>query len=53
VVGTVRIHGQGAGSDASSEQTVWYASEWRDGKLLWYRAFESESEVVKAVGARE
>ena len=53
VVGTVRIRGQGAGSDVSSEQTVWYASEWRDGKLLWYRAFESESEAVKAVGARE
>ena len=37
----------------SSEQTVWYASQWRDGKLLWYRAFESESEAVKAVRARE
>jgi ketosteroid isomerase-like protein len=53
VVGTVRIHGQGAGSDVSSEQTVWYASEWRDGTLLWYRAFEGESEAVKAVGLRE
>jgi hypothetical protein len=53
VVGTVRIHGQGAGSDVSSEQTVWYASQWRDGKLLWYSAFESESESVKAVGLRD
>ena len=53
VLGRVRISGQGTGSEVSSEQTVWYASEWRDGKLLWYRAFESESEAVKAVEARE
>jgi ketosteroid isomerase-like protein len=53
LVDTVRIHGQGAASDVSSEQTVWYASQWRDAKPLCYRAFESESEGLKAVGARK
>ena len=53
VLGTVLIRGQGVGSQVLSEQTVWYASQWRDGKLLWYRAFESESEAVKAVELRE
>ena len=53
VLGTVRIHGHGAGSDAPSEQSVWYASEWRDRRLLWYRAYESESEALEAVGLRE
>ena len=50
VLGTVRIRGQGVGSEVSSEQTVWYASEWRDRKLLWYRAYENESEALAAVG---
>jgi hypothetical protein len=50
VLGTVLIRGQGVGSLVLSEQTVWYASEWRDGKLLWYRAYESESEALEAVG---
>lgn len=38
------LEGQGTGSGVSSAQTVWYASEWRDGRLLWYCAHESESE---------
>ena len=53
VLGTVLIRGEGAGSHVPSEQTVWYATEWRDGKLLWYRAYESESEALEAVGLRE
>jgi ketosteroid isomerase-like protein len=53
VLGTVRIHGQGAGSDVSSEQTVWYATEWGGGKLLWYHAYESEDEALEAVRLRE
>ena len=53
VLGTVRIRGEGAGSHVPSEQTVWYATEWRDGKLLWYRAYESESEALEAVRLRE
>jgi len=53
VLGTVRIRGQGAGSHVPSEQTVWCATEWRDAKLLWYRAYESEREALEAVGLRE
>ena len=53
VLGIVRIRGQGTAGEVSSEQTVWFASQWRDDKLLWYRAFESESEAVEAVGLRE
>ena len=53
VVGIVRIRGQGTGSEVSSEQTVWYASEWRDGKLLWYCAYESETDALEATGLRE
>jgi hypothetical protein len=53
VLGIVRIRGQGAGSHVLSEQTVWYASEWRNGKLLWYRAYESENEALEAVGLAE
>jgi ketosteroid isomerase-like protein len=53
VLGTVCIRGHGAGSDVPAEQTVWYVSEWRDGKLLWYRAYESESEALAAAARRE
>jgi hypothetical protein len=53
VLGAMRIRGHGAGSDVPSEQTVWYASEWRDGKLLWYRAYASESEALEAACRRE
>jgi SnoaL-like domain len=51
VLGIVRIRGQGTTGEVPSEQT--FASQWRDGKLLWYRAFESESEALEAVGLRE
>jgi ketosteroid isomerase-like protein len=53
VVGIVRIRGKGTGSAVSSEQTVWFVSQWRDGKLLWYCAYESESEALEALRARE
>jgi ketosteroid isomerase-like protein len=53
VLGAVAIRGHGAGSDVPVEQAVWYASEWRDGRLLWYRAYETESEALEAVGLRE
>lgn len=52
VLGVVRISGQGTGSEVSSAQTVWYASEWRDGKLLWYCAHESERDALEAIRSR-
>ena len=48
-----RLRGQGAGSGASFERTLWQALEWRDRKTIWWRAFESEAEALEAVGLRE
>jgi ketosteroid isomerase-like protein len=53
VLGAVRIRGEGTGSHVLTEQTVWYATEWRDDKLLWYRAYETEAEALEAVGLSE
>jgi hypothetical protein len=48
-----RLRGTGAGSGASFERTLWLANEWRDKKVVWWRAFESEAEALEAVGLRE
>jgi ketosteroid isomerase-like protein len=48
-----RIRGQGAGSGAPIERTMWLAAEWRDGKIVWWCSFESEAETLEAVGLRE
>jgi ketosteroid isomerase-like protein len=48
-----RLGGQGAASGASFERTVWHAVKWRDGKQVWWRAFESEAKALEAVGLRE
>jgi ketosteroid isomerase-like protein len=53
VLGIVCIRGRGTGSEVTAEQTVWYASEWRDGKLLWYCAYESERDALEAIRLRE
>ena len=53
VLGIVRIRGQGTGSEVSSEQTVWFASEWCDRKPRWYRAYESEADALEAIRRRE
>jgi hypothetical protein len=37
----------------SSEQSVWFATEWRDRKLLWYCAYEREGDALEAIRARE
>jgi ketosteroid isomerase-like protein len=48
-----RLRGQGAGSGASFERTLWHVAEWRDGKTVWWCAFASEAEALEAVGLRE
>ena len=48
-----RLYGTGAGSGAAFERALWLAHEWRDGRLLWWRAFESEAEALSAAGLRE
>jgi hypothetical protein len=29
---------------------MWLANEWRDGKTVWWCAFESEAEALEAIG---
>jgi ketosteroid isomerase-like protein len=48
-----RLHGQGATSGASFERTLWMVVEWRDGKQVWWRAFESEADALSAARLRE
>jgi hypothetical protein len=47
-----RIRGQGAGSGAPIERTMWLAIEWRDQKMVWWCGYESEAEALEAVGSR-
>ena len=35
----VRLRGQGIGSEAATEQMVWYVVEGRDGKAIWWGIF--------------
>jgi ketosteroid isomerase-like protein len=48
-----RLHGQGAGSGASFERHLWEIVQWRDQKVVWWRASESEAEALEAAGLRE
>ena len=48
-----RLRGQGAGSGASFERTLWQVVEWRENKLVWWHAFQTEAEALEAVGLRE
>jgi ketosteroid isomerase-like protein len=48
-----RLFGTGAGSGAAFERTLWLAHEWRDGKNVWWYAFEDEAEALKALGLDE
>ena len=49
----LRTRGHGAGSDMPVEQTLWHASETRDGKSVWWRIFRTEAEALEAVGLSE
>jgi ketosteroid isomerase-like protein len=42
------LHARGAGSGASIDRTLWQAVEWRDGKTVWWHAFDSEAEALEA-----
>jgi hypothetical protein len=48
-----RLRGTGAGSGASFERTLWLANEWRDKKVVWWCAFESEAEALEAATLRD
>ena len=47
------IRGQGAGSGASTERPMWITAKWRDKKSVWWCAFDSEAEALKAAGLSE
>jgi hypothetical protein len=48
-----RIYGQGAGSGAPIERTMWLVTEWRGGKEVWWGTFGSEDEALEAAGLSE
>jgi ketosteroid isomerase-like protein len=48
-----RLRGHGAASGAAIERPIWGALEWRDGKQLSYRTFETKAEALEAVGLSE
>jgi len=48
-----RLYGTGAGSGAAFDRTLWLANEWRDGKTLWWYAFDNETEALQAMGLEE
>jgi ketosteroid isomerase-like protein len=50
---SLRALGHGAGSDVPFEDLLWHASQWRRGKCIWWRAFETEAQALEAAGLRE
>jgi ketosteroid isomerase-like protein len=48
-----RLRGQGATSGASFERTYWGLDRWRDKRIVWWHAFQSEAEAVEAAGLSE
>ena len=48
-----RLSGHGAGSGASFQRTYWGRFHCRDGRILWWYAFQTEAEALEAVGPRE
>jgi hypothetical protein len=48
-----RLRGQGAGSGAGIERTLWQALEYRNKKVVWWCVFESKAEALEAAGLTE
>jgi ketosteroid isomerase-like protein len=48
-----RLLGQGARSGALFERVLWHLVQWRNGKQVWWRAFETEAEALEAAGLEE
>jgi ketosteroid isomerase-like protein len=49
----LRAVGHGAGSEVPFEDAIWHACRWRDGKIVWWQVFYTESEARKGAGLRE
>jgi ketosteroid isomerase-like protein len=52
-VARVRISGQGIASGAVTAETAWVVNEWRGGKTIWTRVFQSEAKALEALGLSE
>jgi hypothetical protein len=50
---TIRLIGHGAGSAAPTDQATWQVGRWRRGKCVWWRAFQTRTEALEAVGLSE
>jgi ketosteroid isomerase-like protein len=50
---TLRLRGHGAGSDTPIDATHWQVTQLRDGKVIRWRVYTSESEALEAVGLSE
>ena len=53
IITRARMHGRGVESDAPMDQEVWQVGRPRDGKVIGWRFFRSESEALEAAGLRE
>jgi hypothetical protein len=53
VIALLRRSAHGLDSGTPIEETVWQASEWRDGRVLWWRIFATEAEALETAGLRE
>jgi hypothetical protein len=49
----IRTHAHGAGSDIAVDQTLWHVARWRNERMVWWGAFVTEREALKAAGLRE
>ena len=46
----LHLRGRGSGSDTPVDATVWHVNQFRDGKVIRWRVYTSESEALEAVG---
>ncbi len=53
IVLSLRLRGSGAESDTPVDAVAWHVNEFRDGKVIRWRVYTSESEALEAVGASE
>jgi ketosteroid isomerase-like protein len=49
----LRVHGHGRSSGVPVEQRVWQLVKFRDGKLVWWRSYETERQALEAAGLSE
>jgi hypothetical protein len=52
VLAALRAVTHGAGSTVALEDMIWHASEWRNGKCVWWRVLTSRAEALAAIEER-